>query len=72
MTRIVETIALTALGDGIVAVLIPSRHSRRWKHGPQAWQRTMRMFAENPALTRALGAAEAAAALAIALRLPQR
>ncbi len=55
--------ALLAIGDGVVTVAMPRRHVRRWTGGPSWYRQMMRPFAEHPASTRVLGAAQAAVAL---------
>lgn len=66
--RIKEVIAILLVGDGVVALVNPFRHSLLWRSGPGLWERLMDPFVETPALTRWLGALEAAAGLWLASR----
>ena len=68
MKRIVRDLAgILLLGDGIVGVLIPTRHTRRYERGPGPWRRAMRYFASRPALTRAAAIAEIVAGLRLGM-----
>lgn len=55
-----ESFAMLMIGDGVLCVLNPKRHSRRWKEGPRQWQKAMEVFAQNPTATRAFGVVEIA------------
>lgn len=55
-----ESFAMLMIGDGVLCLLNPKRHSRRWKEGPQAWQKAMESLAQNPMATRAFGVVEIA------------
>ncbi|MEW6636113.1 MAG: hypothetical protein AB1425_04775 [Actinomycetota bacterium] len=66
--RIAETAAILCIGDGIIALLAPRGHSLLWETGPQGFRKIARFFAENPNHMRALGAAEVAFGLWLALR----
>ena len=55
-----ESFAMLMIGDGVLCVLNPKRHSRRWKEGPQFWRDAMENLAQNPTATRAFGVAEIA------------
>ena len=72
MRRILWTVAILLVGDGVVAALIPSRHMRRWARGPSWYRTAMRPFAEHPRATRALGALEAVGALWWTSRMQDR
>lgn len=50
--RIKEVIAILLVGDGVVALVNPFRHSLLWRSGPGLWERLMDPFVETPALTR--------------------
>jgi hypothetical protein len=69
--RASELAAMVMIGDGVLGTVMPERHASRWIMGPQAW-RPMRILADRPGLTRALSAAEAAAGLWWAGRLPAK
>lgn len=66
--RVAETAAILSIGDGVVALLAPRGHSLLWETGPEPLRRAARFFAENPNHMRALGAAEVAFGLWLALR----
>jgi hypothetical protein len=53
--RILETVAMTIIGDSALCVVSPQRHISLWLSGPGWWERTWRPFVRHPALTRALG-----------------
>jgi len=72
MRRILWSLALVALGDGVVTAVMPRRHVRRWSWGPQWYRRMMRPFTEHSEATRAFGAAEAALALWWTQRMSDR
>jgi hypothetical protein len=69
-----ESAAAAALiGDGVLLLLTPARHARRWESGPEWWQRIVRPFRRRPGLGRAAGLAELATGVAWALRIrPKR
>jgi len=66
--RLKETLAMAIVGDGVVEIIAPRRHSLLWETGPEAARKTARFFADNPNLMRALGAAEVALGIWLALR----
>ena len=68
MRRITELLAMVLVGDGVIALAAPRRHSRLWKLGPEGYRRAMEAFAERPYLTRLLAAAEIGLGLWLALR----
>ena len=49
---------MVLIGDGVMAMVRPSRDARAWKKGPRGWRKLMRGLAKRPALTRAIGAAQ--------------
>ena len=53
--RIVESLAMLAIGDGVLAALFPVEHCARWEAGP--WAPMMGWFRQRPGLTRAVGVA---------------
>ena len=59
--------AISLIGDGIVGLLIPARHARRYDVGPTSWRRAMRFFAHRPVLTRAIAVVEVVAGLRLAM-----
>ncbi|HWE93948.1 MAG TPA: hypothetical protein VG269_08300 [Tepidisphaeraceae bacterium] len=54
--RILETAAMTIIGDSLLCVLSPRRHLTLWLSGPRWWRRAWEPFVEHAGLTRALGA----------------
>jgi hypothetical protein len=56
--RLIEAFSILTLGDGLIAFLAPSEHSRLWVVGPQSTRRVGMWFVENPDLMRVLGAAQ--------------
>lgn len=66
--RLIELVAIGLIGDGVVALVAPKRHSLLWLGGPENWRRFMHIFAERPMLTRLLAATEVALGLSLALR----
>lgn len=50
-----DMVGMLMIGDGILTALIPGRRMHRWHRGPDWWRSTVRVFAERPVLTRALG-----------------
>ncbi len=70
---VTEFMAIVAIGDGIVGLLFPVRHTSRLAgQGPEPWQRAMRVFTKHPGLTRALGVVETAGGLAWVARKSSR
>ena len=67
-----ESVAMMAIGDGVLAAAFPVQHIQRWTFGPKAWRAYLHWFSEHPGLTRVLGVAEAAGGIAWAAGLPSR
>jgi len=53
--RILETVAMAIIGDGLLCLVSPRRHLSLWMSGPRWWQRTWKSFVRFPGLTRTLG-----------------
>lgn len=68
MKRVMETVAMLLVGDGVIALVAPRRHSYLWEFGPEGYRRAMEAFAQRPGLTRLLAAAEVGLGLWLALR----
>lgn len=66
--RIMETVAVLAIGDGAIEVLAPVRHSMLWDTGPEGVRAVARFFARNPNAMRLLGAAQILFGVWLALR----
>ena len=62
-----ELLAMMMIGDGLIASLRPRSHLRLWRAGP--WRRIVLEMERRPALSAALGAAEAAVGLWLVFRL---
>jgi hypothetical protein len=60
--------AMLMIGDGIVAILEPRRDLEVWDGGPKSYREMLRWMAKHPTLTRAVGAAEAAGGILLALQ----
>lgn len=67
MTILRSVTAIVLVGDGVIAALIPARHSRRWEFGPPWWRSWMEWFARHPRVTRLLAVGETALGLSLAL-----
>ncbi|MGB3681915.1 MAG: hypothetical protein WA990_05460 [Rubrobacteraceae bacterium] len=67
--RIKELGAIVVIGDGVVGLVAPRRHSLLWKFGPEGYQEALRWFAGRPVLVRFLAAADVAAELGLGLML---
>lgn len=55
--RIAETVAMLAIGDGLLCAVRPEQHTGLWLRGPDWWRRTMEPFVDHPNVTRVLGLA---------------
>lgn len=66
--RTAETIALAAIGDGVMALVKPREHVALWSAGPAWWRRMVEPFERRPGLTRAAGIAGIAFGLWLASR----
>ncbi len=66
--RLLELGAMLAIGDGVIALVAPRRHSLLWRFGPEGYKELMEGFAERPNLVRLLAAAEIGIGLWLALR----
>ena len=66
--RLLELRAMLMIGDGMIGLAAPSRHSLLWSFGPEGYRRLMEGFAEHPALVRVLAVVEVGAGLGLDLR----
>jgi hypothetical protein len=57
--------AMVLIGDGVVALLRPRQDAAAWGVGPVRWKAFMGYLYDHPSLTRAIGAAEIGAGLAL-------
>src|SRR5262249_21884993 len=55
-----EVVAMSMIGDGVLAVLQPERHCRLWEFGPKGYRAVIEWCAQHPTATRLMGAAEVA------------
>ena len=54
--RLLETVAMTIIGDSVLCMISPRRHTALWLSGPHWWQRAWEPFVRHPGVTRAMGA----------------
>jgi hypothetical protein len=66
--RIKELIALSAIGDGMLALIAPSEHAFLWLVGPEWVRKVDLWFAENPTYMRLTGIAQLGFGVWLALR----
>ncbi len=66
--RAKELLAMSTIGDGVLALIVPSRHASLWLFGPQSMRELNRWFVENPTYTRLGGIAEIGLGIWLALR----
>ena len=69
MRRITEVVAMLMIGEGVLTLVAPRRHSLLWEFGPEGYKRAIEAFAEHPILTRLVAAAEGGLGLWLALRV---
>jgi hypothetical protein len=58
MRRISEVVAMLMIGEGVLTIIAPRRHSLLWEYGPEGYKRAIEAFAEHPTLTRLVAAVE--------------
>ena len=66
--RLLETAAMTIIGDSFLCLLSPRRHVSLWLDGPRWWRASTEPFVRYPTLTRALGVAGIAFGVLLAWR----
>jgi hypothetical protein len=66
LKRILELAGLLLIGDGLMGLLHPRRHSLLWHFGPELAKAVTEELAEHPKTSRAIYAAEVAAGIALA------
>ncbi len=66
--RIKELLAMSTIGDGVLALIVPSSHASLWLFGPQTMRKLNGWFLENPTYTRLGGIAEVGLGIWLALR----
>jgi len=56
--RVLESVAMIMIGDGVLGLLEPRRHVLLWRSGPRFWRKTLTPFARRPGLTQLFALAE--------------
>ena len=64
--RLLELAGLVLIGDGLMGLLSPGRHSLLWHVGPELAKAVTEELAEHPRTARAIYAAELAVGIALA------
>ncbi|HEV2803686.1 MAG TPA: hypothetical protein VGW57_02030 [Chthoniobacterales bacterium] len=64
--RLLELMGLILIGDGLMGLLRPHRHSLLWHLGPQLAKAVTEELADHPNTARAIYAAELAAGVVLA------
>ena len=59
---------MVLIGDGVMALVHPSKDAHAWNKGPRLWRKLMSGLAERPGLTRVIGVAQVAGGVWWALR----
>ena len=71
--RLLELLGLILIGDGLMGLLRPRRHSLLWHVGPQLAKAVTEELADHPQTARAIYVAEVAVGVALAtLQLSDR
>lgn len=55
--RIKEALALILIGDGLISLFEPRRHTQLWTGGPRPYRQAMRRIERKPALAQTIGVA---------------
>ena len=66
--RLREFVAIVIIGDGVVGLTQPQRHTRLWRNGPRAYQEAMQTFIERPGMIQAVSLVQIALGLWFATR----
>ena len=66
--QVKELLAILIIGDSVVGLAAPRRHSLLWRFGPEGYKRAMTGFAKHPILVRILSAVSVGAGLWLVLR----
>ncbi len=56
--RLQEALAIFLIGDGLVAMVEPRRHTRLWMGGPAPYRQLMETLERQPRLAQIVGAAQ--------------
>lgn len=62
-----EFLAILMVGDGVIGLAAPRRHSLLWKFGPESYKQLMADFAKRPVLVRIVSVLSVGAGLWLAL-----
>ena len=68
LRRLGELVAILFIGDGVVGMIAPQRHSMLWYGGPTVYKQVMHTLLNHPQRMRLLAAAECVFGLWLALR----
>lgn len=68
MGRLKEALAMMLVGDALLALIAPVRHTAVWRTTSPRWNRMLAAFAQHPGWTRVVAGAELAGGLALAAR----
>ena len=55
MRRIAELVAMLMIGEGVLTIIAPRRHSLLWEYGPEGYKRAIEAFARTPHSDQARG-----------------
>ena len=66
--RVKELLTMSAIGDGVLALIARSSHASLWIFGPESMRKLNRWFTKNPTYTRLGGIAEIGFGVWLALR----
>jgi len=58
-SRLMESLAIGMIGEGIIVEARPRRHMRLWRSGPKAYRNYIDALPDHPQATRLMRAAEA-------------
>lgn len=56
--RVLDFLGMLMVGDALLTLLAPKRHTLVWNTGPKRWRNAMGYFAKHPTATRWAGFAE--------------
>ena len=62
-----EFMAILMIGDGVIGLVAPRRHSLLWKLGPESYKRLMANISQRPVLVRFVSVVSVGAGLWLAL-----
>jgi hypothetical protein len=65
---LLDTAAISLIGDGALSLLRPKRHVWLWSFGPQSYRDAMQALTEHPGMTQVVAVAEIGIGLLLAHR----